>query len=179
MTTYNHTELPELDDVALDQMLAEWAEAEVEIPDDFHNNLMQRLQTMQTAPQPQKNNIVSLSKKLFRQKRWISAVVAATVMVCCIPVLQTGQEKLVSSENGPMQMYEMKNRSIDSIDTEYMMDLAPNDALILANDNLAEMKAHLTTLGDSVEYEAQRRELEEKIAQLQDEIMALEAQLNE
>ena len=72
---------------ALDTLLAQWAEAELEPPVGFHERTMERLQQEQlAAPETKKNrNVISL---FVKKKKWMSAAAAAVLVLCCIPVVQ-------------------------------------------------------------------------------------------
>lgn len=69
-------------DEALDALLAQWAETEIEPPADFHQNVMSRLRQEAGKPAGRQNRIVYL---FAAHKRWAAA--AAVVALCCIPVL--------------------------------------------------------------------------------------------
>ena len=72
---------------ALDTLLAQWAEAELEPPVGFHERTMERLRQEQlAAPETKKNrNVISL---FVKKKKWMSAAAAAVLVLCCIPVVQ-------------------------------------------------------------------------------------------
>lgn len=72
---------------ALDALLAQWAEAELEPPVGFHERLMERLrQEQQTASEnKKKHSVISL---FVKRKKWMSAAAAAVLVLCCIPVVQ-------------------------------------------------------------------------------------------
>ena len=224
MTEYNDNEL-NISDADLDLLLAEWAEAEVELPENFHESVMTRLRAEQNRQTPQKNGpIVSLSEWFANKKTWVPAVAVAALVLCCLPILQERQENLAGVENSVAQVYDMKSRTMDSdgtaepqlmravMDTpqeatsadtvngavektalpapaaydasyEYTStnsraEMTPEEQLALAQDNLAELEAHLSVLDDSTEAQSQRAELQSKIDELKVEIKALEEQIN-
>ena len=118
MTEYKNNESnieSNISDAELDLLLAEWADAEVELPENFHENVMTRLRAEQNRQTPQKNGpIVSLSEWFANKKTWVPAVAAAALVLCCLPVLQDRQDNLAGVENNAAQMYEMKSRTMDS-----------------------------------------------------------------
>ena len=230
MTEYKNNE-PHISDVELDLLLTEWAEEEMDVPEGFHEALMTRLRTeTETTQAPQKKGIiVSLSERFANKKAWVSAVAAAALVLCCLPVLQDRQDNLAGVENSAAQMYEMKSRTMDSdgiAEEPVMMNAllednadapaatgtvngaidsmakqaAPEQAvydasyeyanansraemtleeqLKLAQDNLAELEAHLSMLDDSAETQSQREALQSKIDELKAEIKALEEEIN-
>lgn len=69
-------------DEALDALLAQWAETEIEPPADFHQNVMSRLRQETVKPAGRQNNVIPL---FVAHKKWVAA--AAVVALCCIPVL--------------------------------------------------------------------------------------------
>ena len=79
----------QITDEALDEMLAQWAEAEIEPPADFHARTMERLRKEQQKTEKKavkrKENVVPF---FARSKKWISAAAAAVLVLCCIPVVQ-------------------------------------------------------------------------------------------
>ena len=224
MTEYKNNE-SNISDAELDLLLAEWADAEVELPENFHENVMTRLRAEQNRQTPQKNGrIVSLSEWFANKKTWVPAVAAAALVLCCLPILQERQENLAGIENSASQVYEMKSRTMDSdgtaepqlmravMDTqqettsadtvngavektalpasaaydvsyEYTSassraEMTLEEQLALAQDNLAELEAHLSVLDDGIEAQSQRAELQSKIDELKAEIKALEEQIN-
>ena len=70
-------------DEALDALLAQWAETEIEPPADFHQNTMKRLRQEAGKPAGRQNNIIPL---FATHKKWVAA--AAVLVLCCIPVIQ-------------------------------------------------------------------------------------------
>ena len=224
MTEYKNNE-SNISDAELDLLLAEWADAEVELPENFHENVMTRLRAEQNRQTPQKNGrIVSLSEWFANKKTWVPAVAAAALVLCCLPILQERQENLAGIENSASQVYEMKSRTMDSdgtaepqlmravMDTqqettsadtvngavektalpasaaydvsyEYTSassraEMTLEEQLALAQDNLAELEAHLSVLDDSTEAQSQREALQSKVDELKAEIKALEEQIN-
>lgn len=79
----------QITDEALDEMLAQWAEAEIEPPADFHARTMERLRKEQQKTEKKavkrKENVVPF---FARSKKWMSAAAAAVLVLCCIPVVQ-------------------------------------------------------------------------------------------
>ena len=81
----------QITDEALDDMLAQWAEAEIEPPADFHARTMERLRREQqkieesNQAKQKKDNIIPF---FARKKKWMSAAAAAVLVLCCIPVVQ-------------------------------------------------------------------------------------------
>ena len=230
MTEYKNNE-PHISDVELDLLLTEWAEEEMDVPEGFHEALMTRLRTeTETSQAPQKKGIiVSLSERIANKKAWVSAVAAAALVLCCLPVLQDRQNNLAGVENSAAQMYEMKSRTMDSdgiaeepvmmnallednadasavtgtvngaidgmakqaapaqavYDASYeyanatsRAEMTLEEQLQLAQDNLAELEAHLSVLDDSAETQSQREALQSKIDELKAEIKALEEEIN-
>ena len=230
MTEYKNNE-PHISDVELDLLLTEWAEEEMDVPEGFHEALMTRLRTeTETSQAPQKKGIiVSLSERIANKKAWVSAVAAAALVLCCLPVLQERQDNLAGVENSAAQMYEMKSRTMDSdgiaeepvmmnallednadasavtgtvngaidgmakqaapaqavYDASYeyanatsRAEMTLEEQLQLAQDNLAELEAHLSVLDDSAETQSQREALQSKIDELKAEIKALEEEIN-
>ena len=57
-------------------------------------------------------------------------------------------------------------------------EMTLEEQLALAQDNLAELEAHLSVLDDSIKAQSQRAELQSKIDELKAEIKALEEQIN-
>ncbi len=207
-------------DAELDKMLAEWANEEIDVPEGFHDSVMNRLRAEQ-APQ-KKGNVISLAERFANKKAWVSTIAAAALVLCCLPVLQDRQDNLAGVENSASQVYEMKSRTMNSDGTagepavtnillEDTQDIAATvngavdrvekqaaseqvtydyasaaspaaltleEQLKLAQDNLAEMEAHLATLDDSAEAQVQREELQNKIDELNAEIKKLEEELN-
>jgi len=229
MTEYKNNE-PHISDVELDLLLTEWAEEEMDVPEGFHEALMTRLRTeTETTQAPQKKGIiVSLSERIANKKAWVSAAAAATLVLCCLPVLQDRQDNLAGVENSAAQMYEMKSRTMDSdgiaeepvmmnallednadasavtgtingaidgmakqaapaqavYDASYeyanatsRAEMTLEEQLKLAQDNLAELEAHLSMLDDSAETQSQREALQSKIDELKAEIKALEEEI--
>jgi len=217
---------PNITDAELDLLLAEWAETEIDVPDGFHENLMVRLRAeKQTTQAPQKKGIlISLSERLTNKKAWTSAVAAAALVLCCLPILQERQDNQACGVNyAASQTYDMKSRMMDSdgnaeepammhtlledrqdvsaasrtvngtIDSmekqadydasyEYasandIAEMTLEEQLVLAQDNLAEMEAHLLMLDDSAETQSQREALQSKIEELKAEIKVLEEQI--
>ena len=224
MTEYKNNE-PHISDVELDLLLTEWAEEEMDVPEGFHEALMTRLRAeTETSQAPQKKGIiVSLSERFANKKAWVSAVAAAALVLCCLPVLQDRQNNLAGVENSAAQIYEMKSRTMDSDGTaeepvmmnallednadapaatgtvngaidsmtkhavydasyEYAnatsrAEMTLEEQLKLAQDNLAELEAHLSMLDDSAETQSQREALQSKIDELKAEIKALEEEI--
>jgi hypothetical protein len=113
----------ELTDEELDSMLAQWADAELELPEGFHESVMMRLcaeqdcQQIQSAQAPQqKGKIVSLAERFANKKAWVSTIAAAALVLCCLPVLQDRQENPAGIENSAVQAYEMKSRMVEDND---------------------------------------------------------------
>ena len=71
-----------VNDEALDALLAQWAEAELEPPVGFHERTMERLrQEQRTASEnKKKRNVISL---FVKKKKWMSAAAAAVLVLCC------------------------------------------------------------------------------------------------
>ena len=228
MTEYKNNESnieSNISDAELDLLLAEWADAEVELPENFHENVMTRLRAEQNRQTPQKNGrIVSLSEWFANKKTWVPAVAAAALVLCCLPILQERQENLAGVENSVSQVYDMKSRTMDSdgtaepqlmravMDTQQettsadtvngavektalpapaaydvsydytsassRAEMTLEEQLALAQDNLAELEAHLSVLDDSIKAQSQRAELQSKIDELKAEIKALKEQIN-
>ena len=92
-----------VNDEALDALLAQWAEAELEPPVGFHERTMERLrQEQRTASEnKKKRNVISL---FVKKKKWMSAAAAAVLVLCCIPVVQAqfGHDVTQSANDGLM-----------------------------------------------------------------------------
>ena len=121
MTTHEKYE-PELTEEELDSMLAQWADTELDVPEGFHESVMMRLraeeskQTQTVQALQQKGKIVSLAERFANKKVWISTIAAATLVVCCLPVLQERQDYLAGIENSDAQAYEMRSRIVENDD---------------------------------------------------------------
>ena len=121
MTTHEKYE-PELIEEELDSMLAQWADTELDVPEGFHESVMMRLraeeskQTQTVQALQQKGKIVSLAERFANKKVWISTIVAAALVVCCLPVLQERQDYLAGIENSDVQAYEMRSRIVENDD---------------------------------------------------------------
>ncbi|MBQ5369516.1 MAG: hypothetical protein IIU56_04835 [Peptococcaceae bacterium] len=121
MTTHEKYE-PELIEEELDSMLAQWADTELDVPEGFHESVMMRLcaeeskQTQTVQALQQKGKIVSLAERFANKKVWISTIAAATLVVCCLPVLQERQDYLAGIENSDVQAYEMRSRIVENDD---------------------------------------------------------------
>ena len=121
MTTHEKYE-PELTEEELDSMLAQWADTELDVPEGFHESVMMRLraeeskQTQTVQALQQKGKIVSLAERFANKKVWISTIVAAALVVCCLPVLQERQDYLAGIENSDVQAYEMRSRIVENDD---------------------------------------------------------------
>ena len=108
-------------DAELDLLLHEWADEELDVPEGFHESVMMRLHAEaesikeQTVQAPQKEGvIVSLSERFANKKAWVSIIAAATLVLCCLPVLQDWQGDMPSAGNNAGQVYEMQKRSVES-----------------------------------------------------------------
>ena len=121
MTTHEKY-VPELTEEELDSMLAQWADTELDVPEGFHESVMMRLraeeskQTQTVQALQQKGKIVSLAERFANKKVWISTIVAAALVVCCLPVLQDRQDYLAGIENSDAQAYEMRSRIVENDD---------------------------------------------------------------
>ncbi|MBR0448321.1 MAG: hypothetical protein IIX24_01965 [Peptococcaceae bacterium] len=121
MTTHEKY-VPELTEEELDSMLAQWADTELDVPEGFHESVMMRLraeeskQTQTVQALQQKGKIVSLAERFANKKVWISTIVAAALVVCCLPVLQERQDYLAGIENSDVQAYEMRSRIVENDD---------------------------------------------------------------
>ena len=121
MTTHEKY-VPELTEEELDSMLAQWADTELDVPEGFHESVMMRLraeeskQTQTVQALQQKGKIVSLAERFANKKVWISTIAAATLVVCCLPVLQERQDYLAGIENSDVQAYEMRSRIVENDD---------------------------------------------------------------
>ena len=121
MTTHEKY-VPELTEEELDSMLAQWADTELDVPEGFHESVMMRLraeeskQTQTVQALQQKGKIVSLAERFANKKVWISTIAAATLVVCCLPVLQDRQDYLAGIENSDAQAYEMRSRIVENDD---------------------------------------------------------------
>ena len=142
-----HEEYPlELTDEELDSMLAEWADTELDVPEDFHESVMMRLreedgkQTQAVQALQQKNKIVSLTERFANKKAWVSTIAAATLVLCCLPVLQDRQSNLAGVENSAVQAYEMKSRIIEGDD-------GTNEEAAMMNAMLVDAQASPTASG--------------------------------
>ena len=68
--------------------------------------------------------------------------------------------------------------SYEYISASSRAEMTLEEQLALAQDNLAELEAHLSVLDDGTEAQSQRAELQSKIDELKAEIKALEEQIN-
>ncbi len=179
-----------IDDAELDFMLAEWAEAEVDLPEGFHDTVMTRLRTETAAQRSAKKGvIISLAERFGNKKAWVSTIAAAALVLCCLPVLQNQHNVLFNVDNNASETYEMQSRNNDSsVEDPVMMTsmLADTDSVAApaCNINGAVEKTATpvqSTYDTSYEYvNAESRAeltLEEQLTLLQDELTALESQL--
>lgn len=126
----------QITDEALDAMLAQWAEAEIEPPADFHARTMERLRREQqkieeSKAKQQKNNVIPF---FARKKKWMSAAAAAVLVLCCIPVVQAqmgGSDRNPAYDALPGQT---RIASDNDVTTEYSNTV---------EDNTAEQKSDL------------------------------------
>ena len=142
-----HEEYPlELTDEELDSMLAQWVDAEMDVPEGFHESVVMRLreedskQTQAVQAPQQKNKIVSLTERFANKKAWVSTIAAATLVLCCLPVLQDRQSHLAGVENSAVQAYEMKSRIIEGDD-------GTNEEAAMMNAMLVDAQASPTASG--------------------------------
>ena len=171
-----------VEDAELDALLAQWAEAEVELPDGFHESLMQRLQAEPSVAQPKKGKLIALSERFANKKVWVSTVAAAALVLCCIPVVQQYQEN-VANLGGTAQVYELqKSRSVEADDTLYdsvngTVDTVNGPAVTFSAS--ASKEALPNDASTKVEYTVQYDSIDvaEQLTLLQDELVALETQL--
>ena len=81
--------------------------------------------------------------------------------------------------NGAMEKFAIPSQDSYSYTfDESRADLTVEETLKLAQDNLSELEAHLAALDDTVENDALREELQNKIEELKAEIIVLEEQIN-
>ena len=81
--------------------------------------------------------------------------------------------------NGDMEKFAIPSQDSYSYTfDESRADLTVEETLKLAQDNLSELEAHLAALDDTVENDALREELQNKIEELKAEIIVLEEQIN-
>lgn len=77
----------QISDEALDALLTQWAEDEIEPPAGFHAKTMERLRMEQQNKNStrQKGKIIPF---FVQKKKWMSVAAAAVLLLCCIPVVQ-------------------------------------------------------------------------------------------
>lgn len=182
-----------IDDAELDRMFEQWAETDVEVPEDFHQQVMTKLRAEQQAV-PQKK--VLCLERFRNKKAWVSAIAAAALVVCCLPVLQSQQNHLAGVSDNVAQTYEMqKSRTAESdaaANQNVMMASLTDgtDSIAAANysgDSAEKSTAAATpsyhdtvdyAIGEqAVAYDGATLTLEEQLAQANETIAELETQL--
>lgn len=185
MTEHRNYE-SEISDAELDLLLSEWAEAEVAVPEGFHETVMTRLraeQSLQTEKQ-KKSKVVLLAEQFTQKKTWVSAAMAAALILCCLPVLQSHQMSVGGMEHSKSQVYDTNNpteqhsaAAAPMLMTTMLADTQDTDE---SNINGAITKSTAPEQ-DGYYYatEESRTALtpEERLTQAQDELALLEAQL--
>lgn len=170
----------EITDIELEQMLACWVTEDINVPDDLHFNVMQQLRTEQQTSF-QQHGKVSFLHCFVHKKTWVSVIAAATLMICCLPILQDRQEDWKATEIHSVEPYVasqsrmIENRAVKEtiIDEENLMETALfEEDNFVTSDDLHDGVGENTVLTSDKELS-----LEEQIADVETELEELEVQL--
>lgn len=179
-----YLEHKQMDDEALDALLAEWAKADTALPEGFHESVMTRLRAEQETinSQQKKGTLVSLSERFASKKTWVSATLAAALILCCLPVLQTQQSNVGNVQ--PYDVNSSRSTQTEASEQPMMMTAVLDDTQDNA-DSSVNGPVIKSAPPDNVSYDYMAAESiteltpEERLTQAEEELTLLEAQLLE